>query len=131
MYWLTVKIVFHVQNKRLKKHSLKNRYLSLVYNQWNSFALISLVNFIPLPQKVTAVCMLTCYTFCIPIKNKTAEEVITAWRNHISFPFGVCRKLLSDNGTEFKNDLFTHLADQLGVERKIYSLSKHISRHRE
>ena len=50
---------------------------------------------------LTAVCMLTGYTFCIPIKNKTAEEIATAWRNHIAFPFGVCRKLLTDNGTEF------------------------------
>ena len=101
---------------------------------------------------LTAVCMLTGYTFGIPIKNKSAEEVITAWRNHISFPFGVCRKLLSDNRTEFKNDLFTQVAEQLGVKRKIYTppyrpqsngciegfhkflkvcLSKHISRHRE
>ena len=65
--------------------------------------------------------MLTGFTFCIPIKNKTAQEVVTAWRNHISFLFGVCRKLLSDNGTEFKNDLFTQVAEQLGVERKIYT----------
>ena len=64
--------------------------------------------------------MLTGFTFCIPIKTKSAEEVITAWRNHISFPFGVCRKLLTDNGTEFKNDLFNTVAEQLGVERKIY-----------
>ena len=96
--------------------------------------------------------MLKGYTFCIPIKNKSAEEVITAWRNHISFPFGVCRKLLSDIGTEFKNNLFTQVAEQLGVKRNIYTppyrpqsngciegfhnflkacLSKHISRHRE
>ena len=101
---------------------------------------------------LTAVCMLTGFTFCIPIKNKSAEEVITAWRNHISFPFGVCRKLLTDNGTEFKNELFNTIAEQLGVERKIYTppyrpqlnghiegfhnflkacLSKHISRNRE
>ena len=70
---------------------------------------------------LTAVCMLTGYMFCIPIKNKSAEEVFMAWRNHISFPFGVCRKLLSDNGTKFKNDLFTQVAEQLGVERKIYT----------
>ena len=96
--------------------------------------------------------MLTGFTFCIPIKNKTAQEVVTAWRNHISFPFGVCRKLLTDNGTEFKNDLFLQVAEQLGVERKIYTppyqpqsngriegfhnflkscLAKHISRNRE
>ena len=65
--------------------------------------------------------MLTGFTFCIPIKNKTAQEVVTAWRNHISFPFGVCRKLLTDNSTEFKNDLFSQVAEQLGVERKIYT----------
>ena len=68
---------------------------------------------------LTAVCMLTGFTFCIPNKNKSAEEIITAWKNHISFPFGVCRKLLTDNGTEFKNDLFKKVAEQLGVERKI------------
>ena len=59
---------------------------------------------------LTAVCMLTGYTFCIPIKNKSAEEIVMAWRNHIAFPFGVCRKLLMDNGTEFKNDLFSRVA---------------------
>ena len=26
---------------------------------------------------LTAVCMLTGFTFCIPIKNKTAQEVVT------------------------------------------------------
>ena len=60
--------------------------------------------------------------------------------------------MLSDNRTEFKNDLFTQVAEQLGVKRKIYTpcyrpqsnghiegfhnylkacLSKHISRNRE
>ena len=88
----------------------------------------------------------------IPIKNKTAQEVVTAWRNNISFLFGVCRKLLMDNGMEFKNELFSQVAEQLGVERKIYMppyrpqsngriegfhnflkscLAKHISRNRE
>ena len=62
--------------------------------------------------------MLTGYTFCIPIKNKTAEEIVMAWRNHIALQFGVCRKLLMDNGTEFKNDLFSRAAEQLGVEKK-------------
>ena len=96
--------------------------------------------------------MLTGYTFCIPLKNKSTEEIVTAWRNHIAFPFSVCRKLLMDNATEFKNDLFSWVAEWLGVERKIYStpyklqsngriegfhkflkscLAKHISRHRE
>ena len=71
---------------------------------------------------LTAVCMLTGYTFCIPIKNKSAEEIVTAWRNYIAFLFGVCRKLLMDNGTEFKNDLFSRVAEQLGVKRKYIHL---------
>ena len=101
---------------------------------------------------LTAVCMLTGYTFFISIRNKSAEEIVTAWRNDIAFPFGVCRKLRMDNGTEFKNDLFSRVTEQLGVERKNYSppyrpqsngriegfhkflksrLAKHISRHTE
>ena len=70
---------------------------------------------------LTTICMFTGYTFYIPIKNKSAEEIVTTWRNHVTFPFGVCRKLLMENGTEFKNNLFSRVAEQLGVERKIYS----------
>ena len=28
---------------------------------------------------LTAICMLTGFTFCIPLKNKTAEEVVKAY----------------------------------------------------
>ena len=96
-----------------------------MYNQWEFVCIDLIGEFYPPSSKgnryaLTAVCMLTGFTFCIPIKNKTAQEVVTAWRNHISFPFGVCRKLLTDNGTEFKNELFSQVAEQLGVERKIY-----------
>ena len=101
---------------------------------------------------LTAVCMLTNFVFCIPLKNKSASEIITAWRNHIAFPFGVSRKILTDNGTEFKNSLFAEVVKELGLERKIYSppyrpqsngvlegfhkflkasFAKHISRHKE
>ena len=67
------------------------------------FVCIDLIGELHPPSKgnryaLTAVCMLTSFTFCIPIKDKSAEKVITAWRNHISFPFGVCRNLLIDNG---------------------------------
>ena len=51
---------------------------------------------------LTAVCMLTNFVFCIPLKNKSASEIVTAWRNHIAFPFGVSRKMLTDNGTEME-----------------------------
>ena len=64
--------------------------------------------------------MLTGYTFCIPLKNKCEEEIMTAWRNDITFPFGVCRKLLTDNGTEFK-----HAELQSSLELKEKSIHLH------
>ena len=114
-----------MHNKRYRKYNLKSRFLNLVYNLWNSSVWIWSGEFHPPSSKgnryaLTAVCMLTGYTFCIPIKNKSAEEIMTAWRNHIAFLFNVCRKLLTDNGMEFKNDLFSRVAKEFGVERKIY-----------
>ena len=71
---------------------------------------------------LTAVCMLTDYTFCILLKSKSAEEIITAWRNHIAFPFGVCRKLLMDNDTEFKMNYFPGLQSSLELKEKFIHL---------
>ena len=70
---------------------------------------------------LTIICMLTGYVFCIPLKTKTAEEIVDKYLTHIAFTFGNSRKILSDNGTEFKNALFGEVTKQLGVERKIYS----------
>ena len=130
-----------------------------MYRPWNSFfSFLDLVGEFHPPSckgnryTLTAVCMLTNFVFCIPLKNKSASEIITTWRNHIAFPFRVSRKLLTDNGTEFKNSLFAEVAQELGLERKIYSppyrpqsngvlegfhkflkasFAKHISRHKE
>ena len=55
---------------------------------------------------LTACCMLTGFSWCIPLKKKTADEVVTAYQNHIACPFGGSVKILIDNGTEFKNKLF-------------------------
>ena len=53
---------------------------------------------------LTAICMLTGFT-CIPLKSKKAEAVINAYINHICCPFRPSKKILMDNGTEFKNKL--------------------------
>ena len=37
---------------------------------------------------LTAVCMLTGFTFCIPLKSKRAEDVIRAYIDHICCTFG-------------------------------------------
>ena len=39
-----------------------------------------------------------------------------------AFPFGVCRKLLTDNGTELKNDLFSRVVEYLGLKEKFIHL---------
>ena len=73
---------------------------------------------------LTAVCMLTGFTFCIPLKSKHTEDVIKAYIDHIYCPFGPSRKILTDNGTEFKNKLWTEVFEKLKTEQKftpIYS----------
>ena len=37
---------------------------------------------------LTAVCMLTGFTWCVPLKTKTAEEVAKAYMDHIYCNFG-------------------------------------------
>ena len=47
--------------------------------------------------------MLTGYTFCIPVPSKKASDVVTAYVDNVYAKFGGSKKILSDNGTEFKN----------------------------
>ena len=70
---------------------------------------------------LTAVCMLTGFTWCVPLKTKTAEEVAKAYMDHIYCNFGGSIKILTDNGTEFKNKLFKEVISKLGTEFSIHS----------
>ena len=70
---------------------------------------------------LTVICMLSGWTWCIPIPDKTAPVVIQAYLKHVHHVFGPSHKILSDNGTEFSNKLFETVAKELGVEHKIYS----------
>ena len=67
------------------------------------------------------ICMHTTYVFCIPLKTKTAEEVVQVYLHHVYSKFEGSEKKISDNGTEFKNKLFEEVANQLGVEYKVYT----------
>ena len=69
--------------------------------------------------------MLTGYVFCIPLKTKTAEEVIKAYIDNVNSKFGGSMKILSDNGTEFKNKVFEQVAKELGVVHKLYTPPYH------
>ena len=70
---------------------------------------------------LTVICMLTGYVFCIPLKSKEANEVLQAYIDNVYAKFGGSLKILSDNGTEFKNQLFEKIAKELGVKHKIYT----------
>ena len=70
---------------------------------------------------LTAVCMLTGFTWCIPLKTKTAEEDAKAYLDHIYILFGGSIKILTDNGTEFKNKLFKEVITKLSMEFSIHS----------
>ena len=65
--------------------------------------------------------MLTGYVFCIPLKTKQANEVLQAYIDNVYAKFGGSLKILSDNGTEFKNQPFEKVAKELGVKHKIYT----------
>ena len=70
---------------------------------------------------LTAVCMLTGFTWCVPLKTKTAEEITKAYMDHIYSNFGGSIKILMDNRTEFKNKLFKEVVEKLGTELSIHS----------
>ena len=66
--------------------------------------------------------MLTGFTLCVPLKTKTAEEVMKAYMDHIYSNFGGSIKILTDNETEFKNKLFKEVVKKLGTEFSIHLL---------
>ena len=65
--------------------------------------------------------MFTGYIFCIPLPDKKAETVLKVYIDHVYCKHGGSLKILSDNGTEFKNKLMEEVSKELGVEYKVYS----------
>ena len=74
---------------------------------------------------LTVICMLTGYVFCVTLKTKATEEVIQAYIDNVYSKFGGSLKMLSDNGTEFKNKVFEQVAKELGLEYKLYTPPYH------
>ena len=70
---------------------------------------------------LTGVCMLTGFTWCIPIKLKKATDVTKAYMQHVYSILGGTTKILTDNGTEFKNEVFREVLQKLGMEKLIHS----------
>ena len=70
---------------------------------------------------LTAVCMLTGLTWFIPLNSKKADKVAKAHLDHIYSLFGGSVKIVMDNETEFKNQLFKEFVSKLGLEFSIDS----------
>ena len=62
----------------------------------------------------------------VPMKNKNAETICDAYRNHIYCTFGGSSRILTDNGSEFKNQEMKQVCETLGVKH-IFSPVPHQS----
>ena len=56
-----------------------------------------------------------------PIKSNQAADVVRAYMQHVYSVLGGSTKILTDNGTEFKNEVFRDILQKLGTEKLICS----------
>ena len=70
---------------------------------------------------LTVIDMLTGFTMAVPIKNKNAETICEAYRDNIYCVFGGSSRILTDNGSEFKNKEMQEVCETLGLKH-IFSL---------
>ncbi len=70
-------------------------------------------------SKYLLVCVdhLSRYVVLYPVKDKSAKSVAHALITHLICPFSTPRVLLSDNGTEFRNQLLEKICKQLGIKQ--------------
>ena len=125
-----IKMCYHCQrrNKQVVKYATLHFDVATFPMQFISMDLIG--EFHPPPTNknryaLTVICMLTGYIFCVPLKPKTAEEVIQAYIDNVYSKFRGSMKILSYNGTEFKNRIFEQVAKELGVVHKLYTPPYH------
>ena len=137
-YWKGLKpsVVRHIQrcylcqrrNKQVVKYATLHFDVTTFPMQFISMGLIG--EFHPPTSKgkkyaLTVICMLTGCVFCVPLRTKTVEEVLQAYIDNVYSKFGGSLKILSDNGTEFKNKIFEQVAKELGVVYKLYTPPYH------
>ena len=65
---------------------------------------------------LTVIDMLTGFTIAVPIKNKNAETICEAYRDNIYCVFGGSSRILTDNGSEFKNKEMQEVCETLGLK---------------
>ena len=65
---------------------------------------------------LTVIDMLRGFTMAVPIKNKNAETICEAYRDNIYCVFGGSSRILTDNGSEFKNRDMQEVCQTLGLK---------------
>ena len=65
---------------------------------------------------LTVIDMLTGFTIAVPIKNKNAETICEAYQDNVYCVFGGSSRMLTDNGSEFKNKEMHEVCDSLGLK---------------
>ena len=114
----------------IKTQQLKNKHFSSPPQPMEFIAMDLIGEFHIASSKgnrfaLTAVCMLTGFTFCIPLKSKSVEDVIKAYIDHTCCTFGPSRKIITDNGTKFKNKIWTEVFEKLKIEQKFTPFIHH------
>ena len=66
---------------------------------------------------LTVIDKLTGFTIATAITDKNAETVCKAYRDYVYCIFGGSSRILTDNGTEFKNKEMKSICDTLGVKQ--------------
>ena len=136
-YWKGMKRHIQLHCRRCRTCARHNVHNNEVYkehfkapSQTMEFLTMDLIGeFHPASSKgnryaLTAICMLTGFTWCIPLKTKKAEEVVAAYMNHIYCVCGPSKTILSDNGSEFKNNMWKEVFQRFKTEHRytpIYS----------
>ena len=63
------------------------------------------------------ICLHTSYVFAVPMKETIAESIVQHYLSGILTHRGGSVTILSNNGTEFKNEMLNEVCDQLGIKR--------------
>lgn len=70
-------------------------------------------------------CDLTKYLISIPIKTKDAYTVANAIVKQCLLPFGLVKTVLTDRGTEYKNQVWNEVCRVLEIEHKTSTAYHH------
>lgn len=109
------------QTNKIKTHT--KLPLCITDTPGNTFDKLSIDTIGPMPRSlnnyiyaVTVICNLSKFLIIIPIENKESKSVAEAIVNNVFLPYGLCRTILTDMGTEYVNNLFSEVSKILQIE---------------